>query len=211
MGVTIHYRGTLRDEGAIEDLTCEVSDICRIMKWPFNVINDDWTKPSSGKVTHHHLAPVINGNLGLKGISFQPHPDCEWVHFCFEKTGVMTNPAYRALDLEKGQSPQAPCWNSVKTQFAPLTTHVAIVKLFGHVQSRYVSDMDVSDEGQYWETGDIAVLVDRIAAVNRAMDMVEEELQKIELPSIEGESNEDFICRLEQVIGAAIARRRRRR
>ena len=65
----------------------------------------------------------------------------------------------------------------VKTQYAGLDTHVALVTLLKYLEEKYFHKMKVSDEGNFWNTLDKAVLQSRfdeywslINAVKRALE-----------------------------------------
>ena len=47
---------------------------------------------------------------------------------------------------------------SVKTQFAPTEIHISIIKLLKHLKNKYILDLEVLDEGCYWETEDNKLL-----------------------------------------------------
>jgi len=51
---------------------------------------------------------------------------------------------------------------SVKTQFAGCAEHIWLIGLLRHVQRTYMPELDVSDEGGFWETGDRKELQQRM-------------------------------------------------
>ncbi len=62
---------------------------------------------------------------------------------------------------------------STKTQFAGREVHKKIIDLLKYLKEKYFSELNVYDEGQYWETGDEAVLgriFDRYEAVFEIVD-----------------------------------------
>jgi hypothetical protein len=174
------------------------------MKWRYKVHNDDWTKEPYAKLTHRNLKTFIEGNLGLKGISFQPHKDCEWVNFCFDKSGTMISPACKALELDCRPVSEIGNWNWVKTQFAPVNTHIAIIKLFRHIKKSYIPNLEVRGEGEYWETENAETLISKINTIAEGMDILEKELKKMPKKPSGEESPEEFVGRLEQAFRRAI-------
>jgi hypothetical protein len=125
----------------------------------------------------------IVGHLALKGVEILPHPSCEPASFSFDSRGTLWSVPGRALSLDQRERPDQP-FISVKTQFAPAEIHVAIVKLLRYIKGRYVSNLEVRDEGGFWETGDRAELERRRESINRALDMLQHALSATEvLPS----------------------------
>ena len=176
MGVTIHYSGKLDHLNSIDSLREELIDICTAMKWKWNSLDDDWSKSVDATLVHEEENGSIVGHLGLKGISFSPHRDCETVNIFFDSKGLLMSPIGVILTLEG----KINCTGtSVKTQFAPLHVHMTLIKLLKYLKKRYISDIDVLDEGGYWEAENEQVLRKRIDRLNRAMDQLDEGLSKL--------------------------------
>src|SRR5678816_1972288 len=95
------------------------------------------------------------------GISVRPHPECESFLLLFDARGAIRNPV-----LESGGY-------FCKTQFAPASVHVALVKLLRHLGKRWFVELTVVDEGGYWETGDLQELERHRRTVGLALDHVE--------------------------------------
>ena len=83
MGVTIHYRGQLADVGKLDILCDELVQIAEKMDWSYNRLDENWSKPAGVRLEHDGRGARIVGHLGLKGISFKPHPQCESVPLFF--------------------------------------------------------------------------------------------------------------------------------
>ncbi len=45
----------------------------------------------------------------------------------------------------------SPATISVKTQFAGIEVHKAVIKLLKHLKEAYFSEFELSDEGGYWD------------------------------------------------------------
>jgi hypothetical protein len=202
MGITIYYRGTLNNASIVKVLTAEITDICEIMKWRHQVYDDDWTSPVDAKLSRSSRNLKITGNLGLKGIVFQPHKHSEWVNLCFDKSGLLYSPLGKAFDLEQGVE-STETWNSVKTQFAPLGVHIAIVKILKRLKSAYIRNLEVKDEGEYWETGITRILAERRGEIFEAMDLLEKGLREAGKGYKKEESVDDLVRRIEVIIRSA--------
>jgi len=139
MGITIHYKGTIDKVDKIESFVKEMSDISEEMGWTYNIIND--------KEKH------------LTGIIIKPHEKSESLSFLFDPDGRIRN--FTCLlfdDIDDEVSNIA----FLKTQYAPLDIHIAVIKLLKYVKSKYISDLYVFDEADYWETMDENILREKM-------------------------------------------------
>jgi hypothetical protein len=62
-----------------------------------------------------------------------------------DKKGFLRNPFM--LEISKGDD-EFTWFNHIKTQFAPVEIHVAVIKLLKYIQQKYISNLDVYDEGE---------------------------------------------------------------
>jgi len=200
MGITIYFKGSLSDSGKINSLVAEVEDICKIMDWEYSILNEDWSQPEYAEIIHEGDGSKIEGNLGLKGIGFQPHEKSEWVNLYFDRFGILTSIHSKALQLQDKSDKKSESWNWVKTQFAPVNTHIAIVKLLRHIKKNYIYDLEVKDEGEYWDTDNVEILTSHINNIFKAMDILEEKFEnsRPNLPEEQMSSEEyaDYIAKL---------------
>jgi hypothetical protein len=90
MGISIHYRGSIREHGLVKILQEEIIDICETMNWDYRVVDE----------------PTVSG------VTFEPHPECETVPLLFDHNGNLVN----LLNLI--ESYESLPWVAVKTQFA---------------------------------------------------------------------------------------------
>lgn len=153
MGVTIHYQGKINDKKTIYKLIEEVEDIAQTESWPYQVLDEDWAVPPTAKLeSTSGLAGIqIIGHTGLKGIRFQPHPECEYIWLFFNHAGLLTTPFRIALDAEENYPERKP-WLSTKTGFSSMATHIKVINLFQYLKEKYISDLDLQDESGFWES-----------------------------------------------------------
>jgi hypothetical protein len=78
---------------------------------------------------------------------------------------------------------------STKTQFAPLDIHISICELLHLIQDRYFHSLRVTDEGEYFETGDPLRLAQNIATLAAAMDNLEAALKDVETSDSQADSS----------------------
>jgi hypothetical protein len=64
-----------------------------------------------------------------------------------------------------------------KTQRAGSDTHIAIIKLFKYLEKKYFMEMNVSDEGNYWETSDTKILQERFDEYTNLINSVKSALK----------------------------------
>jgi hypothetical protein len=198
MGVTIHYRGRLDDLGRISALCHELTDIARTMKWPCNSLDDDWSKAPDAKLTVGEKGAVIDGHLGLKGVSFRPHPGAEFLAIYFDSEGYLRS-IMNMVELVEGQTAPDEAWVFMKTQFASPDTHVWVIGLLKYLKRKYISNLEVSDESGYWETGDREELERQMALINDKLNWMSTELSSEPVGDGRNLSAEEIASRIEEL------------
>jgi hypothetical protein len=197
--VTIHYRGILDDPARIRDLRRELADIAKSMDWEYSLLDDDWTVPPNAVLVHEQGAARIKGHLGLKGISLLPGGGGEALTFFVDADGRLRSIMDMILQCE-GRTTPGNAWVSMKTQFLPPDVHVWIVGLLKYLQKRYFSNLEVNDEGGFWETGDRAALEAKMRFLNEKMDELATGLTNESLGDLSGLSAEDIASRIEDFL-----------
>src|SRR5258708_15910814 len=134
MCLSIHYNGRIKDVNLIPKLVDEVQDISTSLQWNYHLFDDEL----------------------VKGISFSP-PECEPLFFTFSKDGVLCSPILLRPDGYQDNIHPATTI-SVKTQFACIDAHKAVIKLLRHLKANYFSEFELNDEGGYWESDDEKIL-----------------------------------------------------
>jgi hypothetical protein len=87
----------------------------------------------------------------------------------------------------------------VKTQFGPIEGHVALVELLRGIKREFMPDLEVMDEGGYWEERDVVKLRQRIEFLGRAISMLADELTKDRLSPEAREDSEILATRIERL------------
>ena len=155
MGLSIHYRGHLKNPDLISSITDELTDICLSLGWETSRLDEDFSRENTSRLVHTKEGARINGHLPLKGVGIAPGNGCEGVSFFFDREGNLIAPLTMAISGPvKGELP----WAAVKTQYSPLDIHITIIKLFRYLKKKYFEIFEVKDEGSYWETGDEVLL-----------------------------------------------------
>jgi hypothetical protein len=148
MGLSFHYSGKIKDAVLISQLTEEVQDVCTILKWENRVIDDE----------------------EVKGIVFSP-PECEPVFLSFNNQQYLCSPALINYGIEPATL------ISVKTQYAGIEVHKAVIKFLKHLEQTYFSEFELNDEGGYWETLNDDILANKFDQYNLILRAVSEHLK----------------------------------
>jgi hypothetical protein len=177
MGIVIHYKGKLNSADLIEDFCEEMEDISKSMEWKYNSFDFD----------EKDKTPV-------KGLFIRPHPEAELLQFMIDKNGYLRN----ALMLEHFQHDDDITFlNHIKTQFAPIDIHIAVIRLLKYIQQKYVTNLEVYDEGEYWHTEDTTLLKEKMLFLREKIDLFEGALNSI--PFDPNESAESIADKIEEV------------
>ena len=197
MGITIHFQGKLKSTQLINSFKEELIDISEIMNWECQAFDEDWSKPATAKLSKKKDEFEIVGHLPLKGVQINIHPDSEPMSLYFDADGVLTDPIVMVL-INEGKISKENSYNSIKTQFAPPDVHISIIKLLKYLKKRYIPNLRVIDEGEYWESEDKDKLIEKMDFLKGKMDMVEGILSSIDPEIISGCSPEQLAKILEE-------------
>lgn len=155
MGITIHYRGKMDDT----DRICEMEDRVMDLVFAFRGKATVWRSYSD-----HDRSRVVRGLL----VEMSPGQDT--LSLLVSPEGYLT-PLYQIEQAEESDFDEPPdCF--VKTQFGSLLGHVAIVHLLDAIKAHYASNLEIIDEGEYYETRDLENLRQKqafLAAATRSM------------------------------------------
>ena len=100
---------------------------------------------------------------------------------------------------------------SVKTQFAPLHVHINIVKLLKYIGKKYIANLEVNDEGNYWQTGDREILAKKINFLSKKIDELAEALSAAEIENTNHLSEKDLPDKIERILKENFKRQKNRK
>jgi hypothetical protein len=186
MGLSFHYSGRIANPASLPKLIDEIQDIARVYSWKYFVFDREFPDNTIGKPDY---------NQRIYGICFTP-PECETVDVCFLSNGRMSSASH--LQFWGKTDVQAESeylyMLSVKTQYAGVETHQFIIQLFRYLNEKYFADFTMSDEGEYWETNDEALLKTNF---KRYTELIDGFVSAIEsYPIHAGEDIESYFLRL---------------
>jgi hypothetical protein len=182
MGISIAYRGKLFDLTRIEDfedrlldLALDVGGLAQI--WRSHSDNDP------ARMVRGLILDLVPGQ---------------------ESTSMLISPEGWLIgltDIENAEGGRLtePPWCITKTQFGSIEGHVMLVELLSAVRREFLPDLEVSDEGGYWETRDLAELARRRSLIRQAIDGLAEGLQRSGLSHEAAEDPEILARRIERI------------
>ena len=139
-GVTIHYEGTAASPDSVTKILAAVTTFAEKNKWR---TEDASTAKGRLQRVIDEMDKDYEGRI--TGVVVRTTANCEPLYFQFGDDLFMQD--------------------FVKTQFAGADLHIQIVQLLESLRP-YFKQIDVYDEGDYWETHNKAVLQKHIATVN---------------------------------------------
>jgi hypothetical protein len=189
MGVTIHYRGKLKSPDMITGLMHEVEDICVANNWKHNLFTDekpygdaDLSDFEDDDDDDNNLNLMPNSrkkpDLGLRGVTFQPHEDCETISFLFDKEGILQS--FFSMIFGNPDSRVKYPHIFVKTQFSGIETHIKIINLLTYLKKKYFKVMHITDEGGYYPKQNLEALTGRMQFIGNAIDTIRDVFENVE-------------------------------
>lgn len=182
MGVTIFYRGSMADIGRVEDFEDRVIDLALEI---------------GGHVRVWRSFCDDDPQRAVRGVILELYPGQETTSLLVSPEGWLIN-LTEIEDAEKGQLADPP-WCFVKTQFGSVEGHVALVELLAALKREYFPDLEVRDEGEYWETRDLERLRAKIGLVQAAIEGLAEGLRRHGLTAEAAEDPEILAARIARV------------
>ncbi len=184
MGLSIHYSGEFNRGESLSSMIEEVKNVAEVYNWDYFIFDEVFVEDALGKEDYSDE---------IYGIHFTP-PGCETVSLAFLSNGKMSS----AINLKLfGSNPKEQKYLymlSVKTQYAGIEIHKLVIHLFKYLSKKYFANFKLSDEGQYWETGNEQILKDTFVRYTNLMDSFQSSLEIF--PKEQGESFEDYFSRL---------------
>lgn len=179
MGLSIHYQGGIDRIENIPKLVEELEDIAESMGWMSQRINDDESDPN------------------FRGILVNPKGECEPLCFLFDRAGKLRG----LMDLisDQVEPTKYSYYNSTKTQFVEVDTHVWIIGLLRYLKKHYLSDLSATDEGDYWETENLETLKRKKDFLQSKIDQLGEAFEAVE-PLPENISTDELVARIEAMV-----------
>ncbi len=167
MGVTIHYHGGLDDPAQLEAALAMLRGECERRGWPYRAHDFEargMFETYSVRSVPGDLPGVDDGvvetgfvelDTRWRGLIVEPHPESESLVLMFDPGSgrlmmLMSSEGSRSISYDL----------SVKTQFAPVETHVAVCEVLRRLQQEFGREnLHVDDESGYFDSGDLEPLL----------------------------------------------------
>ena len=166
MGLSVHYRGRIRDYALVEELITEVEDFAKHLKWRYHIVMPGINSPLK-PVNKEDPEPLPE----VKGIILAPDK-CEPIILTFLADGRICSPFHPPMEAEDGLP-----YLWTKTQYAGPETHRSFIDLLRQLDEKYFSALIVVDEGQYWETNDEEVLLLQFRQFEQIVELLADALE----------------------------------
>ncbi len=182
MGITIAYRGRLADLSRVEDFEDRLVD-CALEIGGQAQIWRSWADDNPERMVRGVILCVAPGQ---------------------DSTSLLLSPEGWLIgltdikDAENGRLKE-PSWCFTKTQFGPIEGHVALVELLAALKREFLPDLEISDDGGYWETRDLAELIRNHAMTQAAIDGLAEGLRRYGLSREAAEDPSILLRHIERV------------
>ncbi len=166
MGLTLHYFGKLTSYSRLPELIDEVADICESAGWEYRIIDtvlegvpEDYLKLLDDDATAYRA----------HGISFRVHEKAESTMLCFGPDGRTLSPmALFRPDLTDWSDDMLAHYSFTKTQLAGADGHVVLCRILKYLFGKYFAEVEVNDEGEYYNSEDRALLDRQFGAYGEA-------------------------------------------
>lgn len=182
MGVTISYRGSIADLDRIEDFEDRTLDLALEL---------------GGQATVWRTANDNDPRRMVRGVMLDLYPGQETISLLVSPEGWLVN-LFEIEDAELGKIDE-PSWCFVKTQYGPVEGHVALVELLTVLKREFFPNLEVHDEGEYWEARDLAALTAKFGFLQSAVDGMAAGLQRFGLSGEAAEDREILLARIERI------------
>jgi len=179
MGLSIFYSGKLRNLQQLPELSAEIIDICSQLHWPY-----DYYTPTA--------------KIPIRGIWFHP-PGSDPIWMTFLSNGEVADPwTIAARDIPGAQiKMNERILINPATQYAGPEAHMTLIRLLRYVSKKYFLDFRLTDESEYWETGNAEKCKDWFAMFAVWMNNMSADLGKLDGRGYE--TGEHFAERMEDL------------
>ena len=223
MGISIHYSGRITDKRRLPQLIEEIQEIAAVHSWKSQIYEREFPIDSEAVTSSDSITTGSTHDGNLYGIDFTPEGS-EPVSVCFLSNGRMSSiiqlacwgkfreeehftviteewdadgktsssTEKRMLDQTEYNRMLYRC--STKTQFAGPEPHELIIGVLRYISNNFLSDFELRDEGEFWETGDSDLLQKNFIRNGFLIDSFETGLNNT--PRNPGEDLDSFIRRI---------------
>lgn len=185
MGLTIYYKGKLKNANDLKSLIDDAKDVAIAEKWDYFVFEDQFENNSFSEIIDRE---------NLFGIMITP-PKSEPFSMSFLSNGRMSSILnFNVMQLENEINEDLVYAVFTKTQYSGYENHKKLILLLDFINNKYLEDFECKDDGYYWETRDEDLLKKTFEKYTNLIDGFTSSIEMI--PINKGENLEDYLIRL---------------
>ena len=160
MGLSIFYSGHLRDVSQLPALVEEVCDLCDGLQWKCEIFEPSIKYP-------------------LSGVVFCPSGS-EEIWLTFLSDGCLANPASIYDIAGKSLVPSKNVVVDSIVQYAGPEARMQLIQMLRYLSKKYFRYLHITDESEYWKTGDPEKCRDWFLMFDSWMKNMSEDLGKLD-------------------------------
>jgi len=188
MGLSIHYKGSLKNATDLNSLIEEVKDVAMAEKWDYFVFEDQFE--------NNAFSEIIDKE-NLFGIMVTPK-DSEPFCFSFLSNGKMCGLLnFNVMKIDNKINENLLYSVSTKTQYAGYKAHKELIILLDYISKKYLFAFECNDESEYWETRNEELLIENFKRNANLIDNFKSSIEMI--PINKDEKMDDYLIRLAQI------------
>lgn len=168
MGVTIHYKGRLKNIEEVNQLVDELEEVARTNEWHYQIIDtlQDFVEMIE-QVVPEDLEELELSHL--RGIALG-QPESEPIWMVFDEDGQLITPMVAYIRHQDPEYYKTLDFHAfTRTQSGGPEYHIKLVKLLKYLSSKYFDEWEVLDDGQYYVSGDEEKLKEQMLMIDRSM------------------------------------------
>ena len=200
MGITIFARGSIDTTDDIPVLIAEMKELSEKNGWTYEILDDAFEQDPGVEFKRDEDASTVSikGSLGLKGIIINVGYGVEPLALLFDRSGILTDIMSQVTWVQNpGEDNRL---TFCKTQFGPIEAHISLIETLDILKKKYVTNLEVTDEGDYWTSRDRELLAEKRAVLKHYMNHAREAISNARIPPDAGLSAEDTASSIEKAL-----------
>jgi hypothetical protein len=194
MGITIHYNGKLDDTARRTELLDAARLYCAEQRWMYRDIDErilgqvERLIDANAEVTEidgTQFALISRDNAdtawspiddSLQGLLIMTHPQAEPMWLTFNDAGELVY--YMPLDDAGSYWEMKALF--AKTQYGGVEAHIAMCDFLHYLQDNFISGLNVYDEGNYFESGNVSQLNQSVDTLDAGIAQLQDTLEDLD-------------------------------
>ena len=200
MGITIFARGSIDTMDDLPVLIAEMKELSEKNGWMHEIIDDDFEQDPEVELIRDQETSTtsIEGTLGLKGIIINVGYGVEPLALLFDRSGVLTDIMSQVSWVQNSEKDKRLTF--CKTQFGPIEAHISIIEILDILKKKYMTNLEVTDEGDYWTSRDRELLAEKRAVLEHYMNHAKKAISNAKIPADADLSAEDIASSIEKAL-----------